>query len=375
MNRFKLQQLADGIKAELQASNKKLEDMYTDTTSTAEMRAEQMKIVKDLEERYDGIKNQIMKLDQAAGANLGAQTRDSKEKRINAKAELIRSTMQRRKADPTKMAALIDDSATGGDKFLPKTVANEILTEPFVKNPLREASTFTAITNLEVPKLNFTLDDDDFVTDGATAKELEAKGSNVSFGRHKFKVFCDVSETTLKGTNTALVATVESGLRSGLAAKEKKVAFATAPKSGEEHMSFYKKTSTNYDIKAVKAANKLQAIKAAIADLHEDYRENAKVCMTYADYLDIIESLANGNATLYAAQPEQILGKPAFFCDSATVPIVGDFSYSHFNYDLDVQYETDKNIKTGMNSFVLTAWIDHQIKLLSAFRLAVVSVE
>lgn len=97
--------------------------------------------------------------------------------------------------------------------------------------------------------------------------------------------------------------------------------------------------------------------------------------MTYADYLDIIESLANGNATLYAAQPEQILGKPAFFCDSATVPIVGDFSYSHFNYDLDVQYETDKNIKTGMNSFVLTAWIDHQIKLLSAFRLAVVSVE
>ncbi len=32
--------------------------------------------------------------------------------------------------------------------------------------------------------------------------------------------------------------------------------------------------------------------------------------MRYADYLDIIEMLANGSATLYNAQPEQVLGKP-----------------------------------------------------------------
>ena len=60
------------------------------------------------------------------------------------------------------------------------------------------------------------------------------------------------------------------------------------------------------------------------------------------------------------------------FCDLANIPVVGDFAYSHFNYDLDMLFERDKNVKTGMESFVLTAWIDHKIKMKSAFRLAVV---
>lgn len=92
--------------------------------------------------------------------------------------------------------------------------------------------------------------------------------------------------------------------------------------------------------------------------------------MRYADYLEIIETLANGNATLYTAQPEQILGKPVVFCDAAVTPVVGDFSYSHFNYDINALYEQDKDVKTGINLFVVTAWFDHQIKLASAFRLA-----
>ncbi len=32
--------------------------------------------------------------------------------------------------------------------------------------------------------------------------------------------------------------------------------------------------------------------------------------------MDIVEDLTNGNATLFNAQPEQILGKPAIFCDA-----------------------------------------------------------
>ena len=137
-------------------------------------------------------------------------------------------------------------------------------------------------------------------------------------------------------------------------------------------MSFYNKEGSGYAITAVAGATKFKAIMAAIADLEEDYRENAKVYMTYADYLDIIFDLANGSDTLYGRPPEQIIGKPVVFCDYAKIPIVGDFSYSHFNYDLGMLYERDKNIKTGMESFVLTAWIDHQIKLKAAFRLAVV---
>lgn len=373
MNRFKLMQMLDGVKVQLKEENEKLENMYTDTTTTAAVRSEQMKTVQDLEERFNGIKAQIDKHDENEKANMKVPTAETKETQtMNAKAELIRATMQQRKMAP-QMAALLDNDATGGNKFLPKTVANEIITEPFSKNPLRDLSTFTAITNLEVPKLNFSLDDDDFIADGATAKELEATGANVTFGRNKFKVFCDVSETTLLGTNTTLVATIENGLRSGLAKKEKSVAFnQSATAEPYKHMSFYSKTGANYDIKAVKGASMYEAITSALADLEDDYAENAHVTMRRADYIAMIKELSNGSEALYGAKPESVIGVPVTFCDKAVVPVVGDFIYSHYNYDINMLYERDKNIKTGMDSFVLTAWIDHQIKLKSAFRLAIV---
>lgn len=329
----------------------------------------------DMQARFNVLKEQHDQLEADQKAKLKAQQNtvgninDPQAKLIKAKAELIRATIRQQPIPDDVRAALGDNTnpATGGEKFLPKTVSTEIVTEPLVKNPLREISTVTNITNLEIPKLNYSLDDDDFIADTETAKELELEGDVVTFTRHKFKVFAGVSETVLNGSDANLVQHVENAVRSGLAAKEKKIAFATNPKTGEEHMSFY---SSQNNIKRVQGENLYKAIKAAIADLHEDFRENAKIVMRYQDYSDIIETLANGNATLYSAQPEQILGKPVVFCDSAVNPIVGDFSYSHFNYDLNMLYERDKDIKTGIEQFVLTAWIDHRIKLKSAFRIA-----
>ncbi|SDD27209.1 phage major capsid protein, HK97 family [Paenibacillus sp. UNCCL117] len=297
----------------------------------------------------------------------GANSADPKEQVKAAKASLYRATVKGQEVTPDVKAALGDHNSTGGEKILPSTMTNELLHEPFVKNPLRNRSTFTSITNLEIPKVNFTLDDDDFIADTEMAKELKVDGDVVSFGRHKFKVFAPISETILAATDTNLVQTVDRALESGLAAKERKVAFTKTPKTGEEHMSFY---STQNAIKVVTGADKYKAIKAAIADLPEDFRESATIYMTYADYMDIIETLANGSATLYNAQPEQVLGKPVEFCDLATDPVVGDFSYSHFNYDPSILYDRDKNVRTGIWDFVLTAWIDHQIKLKSAFRIA-----
>ena len=267
------------------------------------------------------------------------------------------------------MNALGTDS-NGGDKILPKTMINELLYEPMSRNPLRTISTFTNITNLEIPKIAFTLSDDDFLnSDSATAKELESSSDTIVFDRNKFKVFCDITETVLNGTNTNLVSTVESALESGLAKKEKSVAFeSTSP----TEMSFYYQKSGNYVISAIKGKTLYEAIISALADLEDDYAQNATIVMKKSDYFSIILFLANGNTALYSAQPEQILGAPVVFCDLAKIPVVGDFKYSHFNYDLDMLYDRDKNVKTGMESFVLTAWIDHKIKMKSAFRLAVV---
>lgn len=329
----------------------------------------------DLQARFDVIKQQHDQMEKEQAEKFAQQKatvtaiEDPKQRIVEAKAELIRATMTGKTLSNDIRQALGDNTnpATGGEKLLPKTVSETLLHEPFVKNPLREISTFTQETNLEIPKISFQLDDDSFIGDTETAKEIEATGDSVVFGRHKFKVFVPISETVLNGTNTNLVATVDRALESGLAAKEKKIAFATSPATGEEHMSFY---STQNAIKKVSGENLYKAIKAAIADLHEDFRENATITMRYQDYLDIIEFLANGNATLYSAQPEQVLGKPVEFVDAAVNPVVGNFQYSHFNYDLAMLRDRDKDVKTGVELFVLTAWIDHQIKLKSAFRIA-----
>lgn len=356
---------------------KKSETSYmsvlTDTTSTSEQIQAAQKSKDELKMRFDGIKEQHDQLEAEQKAKFAQQKQtfgeDPKQKRNQAFASLVRSTVRNQPIDNEVYAALGDNTTpnTGGEKFLPKTVAEEIITEPLVKNPMRDIITTTNIVNLEIPKLSYTIDDDDFIADTATAKELKLEGHTVTFGRFKSKVFAGVSETVLAGSPTNLVAHVENSLRSGLAAKEKKVQFAVTPKTGEEHMSFY---STQNDIKKAYGASLYLAIKAAIADLHEDYRENAKIVMSFADYSSIIETLANGNATLFAALPEQILGKPVVFIDAAKKPIVGDFSYAHLNYDLNALYETDKDVKTGVNCFVLTAWFDHRIKLKSAFRIA-----
>lgn len=372
---FELKQNLTTLGQQLQKIESELSQKAIDPSASMEDIQDLQKSKADIKARFDVIKEQHDTLEAEQKAKLAAQAQantlglgneaDPKQKQVKAKAELYRATVRKQSVPQEVFQVLGDNTATGGDKFLPKTVSSDILSEPLVKNPLREISTFTQITNLEVPKISFTLEDDDFIADTETAKELKATGTNVQFGRHKYKVFAGISETVLNGTNANLVGHVDGSLQSGVSAKEKKVAFAISPKTGEEHMSFY-----GAGIKEVTASNLYKSIKASLADLHEDYRENAKIVMRYQDYSDIIELLANGNATLYTAQPEQILGKPVVFCDAAVNPVVGDFSYSHFNYDLNSLYETDKDVKTGVQAFVVTAWFDHQIKLKSAFRIA-----
>ncbi|EOU1910767.1 phage major capsid protein [Clostridium perfringens] len=377
MNRFEIQQMLDGVRASLKKENEKLNAMYMDGKTTIEARNEQVNVVRDLEEREKGIAARLKKFDDEAAAKLEEQNKGlgntQEDKVLNAKAELIRSVMAKQNPTQKVLAALGVGSTLGnGDKFLPSTMVNDLLYEPMAKNPLRKLSVFTNITNLEIPKITFSLSDDNFLEDDtATAKELKADGDTIVFGRNKFKVFCDITETVLNGTNTNLVQVVEAGLQSGLAKKEKKVAYA---KTETTTMSFYHKTdSSNYDIKSIKGKTLYEAIIEAIADLEEDYSENASVTMRKVDYYKMIKDLANGNATLYMAPPEQILGVPVEFCDLAEIPVVGDYKYSHFNYDLKMLFDRDKNVKTGLESFVLTAWIDHKIKMKSAFRLAEVT--
>ena len=379
-NRFKIQQQLEGTRASLKEAVNKVDAAYADVTSTLEQRAALEEIVKDLKNRVEKYENDLKELDDEAAKNFELENsirnaRNSGDEKIEAKAELIRATMKKEKVGQRVLNALGEGSGAGnGENLLPTTLMTELVTEPFAVNPLRGVSTMTNITNLEIPKLAFTLDDDDFLTSNSeTAKEMKLSASKIKFERKDFRVYADITDAVLRGSNVNLVGYVENALRSGMAKKEKKLAFAVGTSNPET--SFYNKTGSNYDITAITKESKYLAIKAALADLEDDYADKAKIVMRRSDYFDIIEALANGNATLYQAQPESVLGAPVIFCDLATIPVVGDFSYSHFNYDLDATYESDKNIRTGITSFVLTGYLDHKIKMKSAFRLALVQGE
>lgn len=374
---YQMKQQLSELGAELEAVNGDVRSKAGD----AGVKIEEIRALKEkqsvLQERYSILEGEVKAEEERQKQKMEAQQKrenplhgvEGKEQRmIAAKAEFIRSAITGKAlSEETRnlLAGIPASDTSGGAKLLPTNMSKELVHEPYARNPLREVIRITQVAGLEVPKIAYELDDDDFITDHETAKEIKLTGDKVSFGRHKFKVKARISDTVLHGSDLDLVNFVENALRSGLAAKEKKVSFATTPKTGEEHMSYY-----GIGLKQVEGEDLYEAITNAIADLHEDFRENARVIMRYPDYVTMLKTLANNSMTLYQVQPEQIIGKPVTFSDAAVTPIVGDFSYSHLNYDIQTIYDTDKDIENGEYKFVLTAWIDQHHLLKSAFRLA-----
>lgn len=259
-----------------------------------------------------------------------------------------------------------DKDTTNGADILPINVASDLVYEPLATNPLRSMEEVSTVTNLVLPTIAFEVVTD-AVKDGDAAKDATVKGGEIEFGRFKTKVRTGISETILNGTDTNLVQYVNNALSSALQARELTAALSTSPATSEEHMSFYNAVN---GIKTVNGTDMFKAINKALADLDDAYQDNAQVLMTRADYFDMLDKLSNSSTTLYEKQPEQIFGVPVHFTSKATTPIVGDFKQARLNYDIATPvFEQYKDYQTGFNYFQLTAWLDHRIKLASAFRL------
>ncbi|AOO73985.1 phage major capsid protein [Ligilactobacillus salivarius] len=321
-----------------------------------------------LEKRYNMLKEQVEREEaeqRAKFTKTKTPTMTAEEKLIHAKAEFYRGQSL---SSDYKQVLGDDDSTTNGSKLLPVTIANDIIAEPTDKNPLREDELVTAVTNLERPRIDVTIDDDSFVNDQEVAKEIQAKGDTVKFGRNKTKLKVAISEAILNGTDTNLVEHVNAQLQGGLARKEKAVAFAETPKSGEEEMSFY---STQNKIKKVTGETMFDAIIQAAGDIADDFQSDIKIYMTRQDYVKMIKELSNGSVSLFGKAPEEVLGYPVRFTELAKKPVVGNFKYAQLNYEISsALYEQWKDYDKGVNNFQLTAWFDHKILLASAFRIA-----
>lgn len=370
----------------LQSANEKLAEMAGQPNVTPEDIQAQQKKVDGLQLRFKTISDQVEKAENEQKANLtnvknkAAKEKvssDPKERMIQMEAAWIRKTVRPDNADFQEKWNAIkqemkDDTASNGGKLLPINVSNQLVSEPFATNPLRQMETVSTITNLILPRIAFDIADDSFVNDGDIAKEMDLKGDQITFERHMVKVRAGISDTVLLGTDTGLVQYVNNALASALQLKERNMELGTSNPAGLEHMSFY--DTTTVKIKKVEGSDLFHAIRKALADLDDAFQDNAKVLMTRSDYYDMLDSLANNSATLYQAQPESILGAPVVFTSAATTPIVGDFSFAQLNYEISSSlYEQYKDYQKGMNYFQLTAWFDHQIKLASAFRLATVA--
>ena len=336
-----------------------------------------------LKAEHDAMENQqrtAIAMQKGGGIGTGMT---EKEARIKAKADFYRDAFAGNANKAYEGLGGIPAATAdlgNGDKLLPTQLANELLVEPVETNPLRPIVHVTNVTGLEEPKLGYTIEDADIadVTDQQTAKEIALEGDTITYGRMKTKVSATIKDTVLHGSDLDIVRNVEEILRSALAKREKFFAFQTAASittnsdTAHAHMSFYQEDTGVTVIKSVEGATLYEAIVNALADLADDYAANAKVVMRKADYYEMIKELANSSESLFGNKPASILGYPVVFCDRAVVPVVGDFSYYGINYDIGSIYDTDKDAKKGEYYFVFTAWGDQQIRLKSAFRLAVV---
>lgn len=345
-----------------------------------QVRAAQQR-VRDLQERYDILDGERQRLEAQAQERLRRQG-DGQNPTMSfeeASGLFFRSVLNQDNRSLPQMAyeqlGLIPEGNTdqgNGSALVPKNLSNRLLLAPKVSNPLRSRMTVTNVTGLSVPKLDFSIGDDDFLSkDGETAKELATAGDTVEFGRHKAHLVAKVSETLLRSTPLDIESAITSALDSAMANKELSVMFATAPKEGEEHMSFYQ-TGTNA-IKQIAGSNLIDTIIDAFGDLEDVYQAGAAVCMRRQDYYKAIRVLANGAESLFGKKPEDVIGYPVIFCDRATTPVVGDFAYLQENFDCPPWMDSDKDVKLGLRLMTETAVYDIKRLLNAAFRLVKVT--
>lgn len=395
MTLFEMKEKLNTLKSAILADANWLAEKAADPSTKMEEIKEKQAHRDELQARYDTLKAEHDRMEAEQKAAVAAQAvadgnMTAEQNLIAAKAAFYRAVFSGKAIDTKAYEGLgaipaANADLGSGDKLLPTNLARELLIEPFEINPLRTIARITNITGLEEPKLGYTIEDADLadVTDKQTANEIALSGDTVAYGRLKAKVSATIKDTVLHGTDVDVVNAVEGALRAALAKREKYFAFLPAASCASDtthkHMSFYNGTIsegvTTYEITAKTGATMYDAIVAALGDLADDFAVGASVVMKKSDYYAMVQGLANNSESLFGDKPASILGYPVHFCDKATIPVVGDFSFYGINYDIGTIFEPDKDAKKGEYYWVLTAWGDQQIRLKSAFRLAIVSGE
>lgn len=370
---WQLKEQMSGIETEIRAESEQLISMSASPSSKMEDVRSKKARLEELRDRYAILKGQHdqMVADQAARMQ-ATQPQGTVMTMKEASGLFYRAALSGNNVHALgqmayqQLGAIPADNADqgNGSRLLPTNLSNELLTTPLVENPLSALMTRTQITGLEVAPLNFELDDDDFVADGETAKELEVRAEeHIVFGRNELRLVATISDTILRGTPLSVESAVSSALQSKLALKELKCIFTETPDAAYQHMSLYAN-----NIKEVTGTTMLDAILAAYGDLEDFYRPNATCVMRSQDYFKMLRDM-NGSENFFGKKPEDVIGIPVTFCERATYPVVGAFKFLHENFDIPGTYDTEREARKGLNHFVVANWFDIQIKMQAAFRI------
>lgn len=302
----------------------------------------------------------------------------------------VRGAYLRSRIQGSEMPATVRDALTftkganPGGPLLPVEISNQLITDIYGEDRFLQYLTHTQIKGLRLPKIAGTAPADAArLPDGSTAAGAYTLTDGViSFGRFPGREKILVPGAIMRGTDTDLAGYVTKRLNYGHRAMMRARLFAhgssgAAPAAGDfTHMSVYGTGSGNMGLVAKTGATLLAAIQAAIADLPEGVRDDAKVVMPYADWMTLIGTLANGAVALFGAQAKSLLGFEVVICDSV-VPangyLVGDLSSLHVNYDDPLRLETDRDIDLDMDLTVIGYDYDIQCEDPTRLRLAKVS--
>ena len=270
---------------------------------------------------------------------------------------------------------VITTGANPGNGLLPVEVSKSLISDIYGEDKFLSAITHTQIKGLRLPKVKATPASDGVRSpDGTTeAGETQLSDETVNFGRYPGREKIVVPTAILGGTETDLDAYISSRLQYDHRRRMRSRIFAAAGTTGDlAHMSVYTKGAGNPSLPVSQGADTLEAVQNAIADLPEGVREVAKVVMTYADWMEMIKTLANGATALFGAPTKEMLGFEVITCDyvGSDGILVGDLSAIHANYDDPLRLKTDEDIDLDMTKIVIAYDYDIRIEDPNKLRLA-----
>ena len=295
------------------------------------------------------------------------------------KTKLVRGAFLRSAITREPMPAELQNALTftkganPGGPLLPVEVSTTLIEDIYGEDAFLEHVTHTQIKGLRLPKVTAAPVADAVRMPNADAGETELTDAIITFGRFPGREKILVPGTIMRGTDTDLDSYITRRLNRDHRARMKERIFAETPAGDFAHMGVYATGEGNPGIVVKTGETILEAIQAAIADLPEGVRENAAVVMPYADWMTLIQTLANGAATLFGRPTKEMLGFEVVTCDYVKASkgyLVGDLSTIHINYDDPLRMETDRDINLDMDLTVIGYDYDIQVEDANCLRLA-----